>query len=1203
MAEKISNTAIKRYAIVTGANKGIGFEICRQLASNGIMVILTARDERRGTEALEKLKGSGLSDLVVFHQLDVANPSSIASLADFVKTQFGRLDILVNNAGISGGVLNRDAFKALQAAASRDKINWDEVMTQTYEMAKECLETNYYGAKRMIETFVPLLQLSNSPRIVNVSSSMGQLKHIPSERVKGVLNDAETLTEDKIDELLNEFLEDFKEKSLETKGWPTFFSANTVSKAAMNAYTRILAKTYPTFRINCVCPGYVKTDINDNSGISSVEEGAEHPVRLALLPDNGPTGVFFFQKELTADKLTVHNTVKIRTNARDQKQRQKHSFVTVAHPTFSAMAETRTATNRFAVVTGANKGIGFEICRQLASNGIMVVLTARDEKRGTEALEILKGSGLSDLVVFHQLDVANTSSIASLADFVKTHFGRLDILVNNAGISGALINWDAFKATGAPAAAGSRDQINWNELMSQTYELAKECLETNYYGAKGMIEAFIPLLQLSDSPRIVNVSSGMGKLKNIPSERVKGVLNDAETLTEEKIDELLNEFLEDFKEKSLEAKGWPAFSSAYIVSKAAMNAYTRILAKKYPTFRINCVCPGYVKTDINNNTGIYCVEEGAEHPVRLALLPDDGPTGVFFVQKEVSSFVGYAVVTGANKGIGFEICRQLASNGISVVLTARDEKRGSEALEKLRGSGLSDLVVFHQLDVVEPSTIASLADFVTTQFGRLDILVLLKSRLQLASNGISVVLTARDEKRGSEALEKLRGSGLSDLVVFHQLDVVDPSTIASLADFVTTQFGRLDILSGDQNNLNELITQTYELTKECLETNYYGAKRMIEAFIALLQLSGSPRIVNVSSFMGKLKYIPSERVKGILNDADTLTEDTIDELLNRFLEDFKEKSLETKGWPAASSAYTVSKAAMKAYTRILAKKYPTFRINCVCPGYVRTDINENNGIFSVEEGAEHPVRLALLLDDGPTGVSSLFRKKYLLLLSESYYFQSLIRSWKYAIVAGANKGIGFEICRQLASNGIMVVLTARDEKRGTETLEKLKGFGLSDRLVFHQLDVANSSSIASFADFIKTQFGRLDVLYIPSEWAKGELNDAEGLTEERIKEVLKVFLKDFKDGSVETKGWPPLWSAYTVSKASLNSYTRILAKKYPTFRINCVCPGYVKTDINSKNGKLGAEEGVASVVTLALVPKDGPSGLFFDQKEVASFVE
>lgn len=117
------------------------------------------------------------------------------------------------------------------------------------------------------------------------------------------------------------------------------------------------------------------------------------------------------------------------------------------------------------------------------------------------------------------------------------------------------------------------------------------------------------------------------------------------------------------------------------------------------------------------------------------------------------------------------------------------------------------------------------------------------------------------------------------------------------------------------------------------------------------------------------------------------------------------------------------------------------------------------------------------------------------------------------------------------------------------------------------------------------------------------LNDAEGLREERIEEVLNAFLKDFKEGSIGTKGWPPLWPAYKVSKAALNSYTRTLAKKYPTFRINCVCPGFVKTDLTNNNGKLSAEKGAESVVMLALMPDDIPSGLFFDRKEVASFVE
>ncbi|KAF5945042.1 hypothetical protein HYC85_015270 [Camellia sinensis] len=302
------------------------------------------------------------------------------------------------------------------------------------------------------------------------------------------------------------------------------------------------------------------------------------------------------------------------------------------------MAETISTTKRYAVVTGANKGIGFEICRQLASKGVMVVLTARDEKKGIEALEKVKrDNGLSDHVVFFQLDVVDPSSIATLADFIKSKFGRLDILVNNAGIGGVHTDLDALKSSEV-ADVGPGVLSKWKEVMTQSYELAEECLQTNYYGAKRMIEALIPLLHLSDSPRIVNVSSGMGKLKNIPNEWAKGVLNDAETLTEERVDELLNEFLKDFKEDSLETTGWPTMFSAYILSKAAMNAYTRILAKKYPTFCINCVCPGFVKTDINHNTGILSTEQGAECPVKLALLPNDGPSGLFFSHNEPSSF-------------------------------------------------------------------------------------------------------------------------------------------------------------------------------------------------------------------------------------------------------------------------------------------------------------------------------------------------------------------------------------------------------------------------------------------------------------------------------------------------------------------------------------------------------------------------------------
>nr|DAD47456.1 TPA_asm: hypothetical protein HUJ06_017393 [Nelumbo nucifera] len=613
MAETIESPtlATKRCAVVTGANKGIGLEICRQLASKGVLVVLTARDEKKGLQAVENLKATGLCN-VIFHQLDVMDPSSIASLGDFVKSHFGKLDILVNNAGISGAIVDFDAFlKLLTIERIDEKPNWKEVViSETYELTEECLQTNYYGAKRLSEALIPLLQLSDSARIVNVSSSMGKLQHISHERAKEVLSDIDGITEEKVDEVINEFLKDFREGSLESRGWPSL-SAYIVSKAALNAYTRILAKKLPNFCINCVCPGFVKTDINENTGVLTVEEGA---VRLALLPDGGPSGLFFSHQK---EEIFGYNPPEKIIGMAE----------TIESPTV--------ATKRCAVVTGANKGIGLEICRQLASKGVLVVLTARDEKKGLQAVENLKATGLCN-VIFHQLDVMDPSSIASLGDFVKSHFGKLDILVNNAGIGGAIVDFDALPKLLSIETKGEKP--NWKEIViSETYELTEECLQTNYYGAKRLSEALIPLLQLSDSARIVNVSSSMGKLQGIFHERAKEVLSDIDGITEEKVDEVINEFLKDFREGSLESRGWPSLS-AYIVSKAALNAYTRILAKKLPNFCINCVCPGFVKTDINGNTGVLTVEEGAESAVRLALLPDGGPSGLFFSRKEPSSF-------------------------------------------------------------------------------------------------------------------------------------------------------------------------------------------------------------------------------------------------------------------------------------------------------------------------------------------------------------------------------------------------------------------------------------------------------------------------------------------------------------------------------------------------------------------------------------
>ncbi|KAL5727559.1 (+)-neomenthol dehydrogenase [Ranunculus cassubicifolius] len=293
---------------------------------------------------------------------------------------------------------------------------------------------------------------------------------------------------------------------------------------------------------------------------------------------------------------------------------------------------------RCAVVTGGNKGIGFVICKQLASNGIYVILTARDEKRGTKAVASLKESGLSD-VVYHQLDIKDSSSILRFTDFVTTHFKKLDILVNNAADIGVTINGDAFREV-PRGFFGIRDEDPGmlKGIMEQNNEGAEECLKTNYYGTKAITESLLPLLQLSSSANIVNVSSLFGQLMFIPNVKVKEELNNLESLTEERIDRMLQGFLKDFKEGKLEANGWPNTVSAYKLSKAALNAYTRLLARKFPNMRINASHPGYVKTDITCHTGNITAAEGAKGPVMVALFDDDGPSGQFFDEMEVSVF-------------------------------------------------------------------------------------------------------------------------------------------------------------------------------------------------------------------------------------------------------------------------------------------------------------------------------------------------------------------------------------------------------------------------------------------------------------------------------------------------------------------------------------------------------------------------------------
>ncbi|XP_049353934.1 short-chain dehydrogenase/reductase 2b-like [Solanum verrucosum] len=278
---------------------------------------------------------------------------------------------------------------------------------------------------------------------------------------------------------------------------------------------------------------------------------------------------------------------------------------------------------RYAVVTGANKGIGFETVKQLAKTGVTVVLTARNEKRGMEATSLLNEQGLSN-VVFHQLDVQDARSIESLAKFIQTQYGRLDILVNNAGASGVVVDEDVLRALNVdPEDWLAGKAINVIQVaMKTTYGSAKLCLDTNYYGF------------CTDCPYFGVIVL----MQRVPNEERRKELGDVENLTEDKIDKILQNFLHDLKQDALEVNGWQMMLPAYSISKVSLNAYTRILARKYPKMCINCVHPGYVNTDINWHTGTMPVEEGAEGSVMLALLPDEGPTGCYFDRTVVDEF-------------------------------------------------------------------------------------------------------------------------------------------------------------------------------------------------------------------------------------------------------------------------------------------------------------------------------------------------------------------------------------------------------------------------------------------------------------------------------------------------------------------------------------------------------------------------------------
>lgn len=298
-----------------------------------------------------------------------------------------------------------------------------------------------------------------------------------------------------------------------------------------------------------------------------------------------------------------------------------------------------------AVVTGASKGIGLEVCRQLAEKGLTVVLTARDEKRGLIASQSLSNEGLHH-VQFHQLDVQDAQSISLFASWIKEKHGGLDILINNAAISGVIINQEYVKENNMDLMDLMFKEPTSTKGFIIEYESAKTCFDANYYGSKHVTKALLPLLRHSlEGARVINVGSDFGKLKHLQSAKLQEEIGNLNNLSENYIDMLVNNYLDEVKSKTWEHKGWPLKFPNYKMSKMALHAFTRVLAKELeqrpPGHRVyvNCVHPGYVKTDLTNHYGNLTAQEGAENVVRVALFPpQDCPSGQFFYEKKLDNF-------------------------------------------------------------------------------------------------------------------------------------------------------------------------------------------------------------------------------------------------------------------------------------------------------------------------------------------------------------------------------------------------------------------------------------------------------------------------------------------------------------------------------------------------------------------------------------
>ena len=232
-----------KVALITGANKGLGFEMARQLGKEGVTVVIGARDPQSGEAAAAKLRADGID--AHFLKLDVTNPADHAAAAAFLEDKFGGLDILINNAGISA-----------------EPLGTGKAGTPSSEALRRTFDTNFFAPVALTQAVLPLLRKSDAGRIVNMSSALG----------------SQTLHADPASPIYN-----FKALAYDS------------SKAALNSFTIHLAWELKdtNIKVNSAHPGWVKTDMGTDAAPMELPEGGKTGVALALLPEDGPTGGYF----------------------------------------------------------------------------------------------------------------------------------------------------------------------------------------------------------------------------------------------------------------------------------------------------------------------------------------------------------------------------------------------------------------------------------------------------------------------------------------------------------------------------------------------------------------------------------------------------------------------------------------------------------------------------------------------------------------------------------------------------------------------------------------------------------------------------------------------------------------------------------------------------------------------------------------------